>query len=85
MLLLTDGRVLVHSEPNCGGCISNYNHWYTLTPDNTGSYINGTWKQVTSLRVATIRCSLVLPSSPMAKWWCKAGNTIAREAAITSF
>lgn len=49
MLLLTDGRVLVHSEPNCGGCVGNYNNWYTLTPDNTGSYINGTWKQVASL------------------------------------
>jgi len=49
MLLLTDGRVLVHSEPNCGGCTGNYSNWYTLTPDNTGSYINGTWTQVASL------------------------------------
>jgi hypothetical protein len=49
MLLLTDGRVLVHSEPNCGGCIGNYSNWYTLTPTNTGSYINGIWKQVASL------------------------------------
>jgi hypothetical protein len=49
MLLLTDGRVLVHSEPNCSGCVGNYQNWYTLTPDNTGSYINGTWTQVASL------------------------------------
>jgi hypothetical protein len=49
MLLLTDGRVLVHSEPNCSGCTGNYQSWYTLTPDNTGSYINGTWAQVASL------------------------------------
>ena len=49
MLLLTDGRVLVHSEPNCSGCKGNYSNWYTLTPDNTGSYINGTWTQVASL------------------------------------
>ena len=49
MLLLTDGRVLVHSEPNCTGCIGNYSHWYTLTPDNKGSYVNGTWRQVASL------------------------------------
>jgi hypothetical protein len=48
MLLLTDGRVLVHSEPNCSGCTGDYNDWYTLTPDNTGSYVNGTWKQVAS-------------------------------------
>lgn len=49
MFLLTDGRVLVHSEPNCNGCTGNYSNWYTLTPDNTGSYVNGTWKQVASL------------------------------------
>ncbi len=52
MLLLTDGRVLVHEEPNCSGsgCVGNsYSAWYTLTPDITGSYINGTWTQVASL------------------------------------
>ena len=49
MLLLTDGRVLVHSEPNCFGCTGNYSHWYTLTPDANGSYLNGTWTQVASL------------------------------------
>ena len=43
LLLLTDGRVLVHSEPNCSGCTGNYNNWYTLTPDVNGSYVNGTW------------------------------------------
>ncbi|MBS1703456.1 MAG: hypothetical protein JST12_17465 [Armatimonadetes bacterium] len=40
-LLLTDGRVMVHS-------ISS-NQWWTLTPDSTGSYINGTWKQIASM------------------------------------
>lgn len=49
MLLLTDGRVLVHSEPNCSGCTGKYSDWYTLTPDNTGSYVNGTWLKVASL------------------------------------
>ncbi|HTU43204.1 MAG TPA: Ig-like domain-containing protein [Candidatus Aquilonibacter sp.] len=52
MLLLTDGRVLVHEEPNCSGkgCVgTNYGAWYTLTPDQTGSYINGTWTEVASL------------------------------------
>ena len=34
-LLLTDGTVLVHAT-----CTPN---WYKLTPDNTGSYIHGTW------------------------------------------
>lgn len=43
MLLLTDGRVLAHAEQ------SNAQNWYTLTPDSSGSYINGTWKKVGSL------------------------------------
>jgi hypothetical protein len=34
-VLLTDGSVLVHQS-----CTPN---WYKLTPDNTGSYISGTW------------------------------------------
>ncbi len=53
MLLLTDGRVLVHEEPNCNpgtGCVgNNYGVWYTLTPDINGSYVNGTWTQVATL------------------------------------
>jgi hypothetical protein len=35
--LLTDGTVLMHEEQD-----SNYHTWYKLTPDNTGSYVNGT-------------------------------------------
>ena len=40
-LLLTDGTVMVHqySSPN----------WWRLTPDNTGSYLNGTWSQLASM------------------------------------
>jgi len=40
--LLTDGRVLVEDAT-----LTNV-AWWTLTPDNTGSYINGTWTQVAS-------------------------------------
>ena len=43
MLLLTDGRVMVHEEQ------SNDQNWYTLTPDNTGSYVNGTWKKLATM------------------------------------
>ena len=53
MLLLTDGRVLVHEEPNCNpgsGCVGkDYGAWYTLTPDKSGSYVNGTWTKVAEL------------------------------------
>jgi hypothetical protein len=43
--LLTDGTVLLHDEfdNNPGG------DWYKLTPDKSGSYLNGTIKQVASL------------------------------------
>src|SRR5207248_11214057 len=44
MLRLTDGTVLVHSEPNCLTCTStDYSSWYKLMPDSHGSYVNGTW------------------------------------------
>ncbi len=52
MLLLTDGRVLLHEEPNCSGSTckgKDYTAWYTLTPDTNGSYTNGTFTQVASL------------------------------------
>jgi Kelch motif len=39
--VLTDGTVLAQA--------SNVPYWYKLTPDNSGSYINGTWTQVASL------------------------------------
>lgn len=39
--LLTDGTVLVQ-----GG---NLTDWYKLTPDASGSYVNGTWSQVASI------------------------------------
>ncbi len=43
LALLTDGTVLIHEEQD------NFpQKWYKLTPDNTGSYINGTIKQIAS-------------------------------------
>jgi len=40
-LLMNDGTVLVHDS-----CASD---WWKLTPDNTGSYVNGTWSQAASM------------------------------------
>jgi hypothetical protein len=40
-LLLTNGTVMVQDF-----CTSN---WFSLTPDNTGSYINGTWTKLGSM------------------------------------
>jgi hypothetical protein len=38
---LTDGTVMAQG--------SNCSDWWKLTPDNTGSYVNGTWTQLASL------------------------------------
>ena len=40
-LLLTDGTVIAHEA--CGPT------WWRLTPDQFGSYVNGTWKRIASL------------------------------------
>ena len=40
-ILMTDGTVILH--------VSCDSRWYKLTPDNLGSYINGTWSQIASL------------------------------------
>jgi hypothetical protein len=40
-LLLTDGTVMVHEYSGL--------HWWKLTPDSNGSYVNGTWSQQASL------------------------------------
>src|SRR5690242_21591137 len=44
MIQLRDGRILVHEEQN-----GNSRNWHILTPDSTGSYINGTWSSGGSL------------------------------------
>jgi hypothetical protein len=37
-ILLSDGTVLVQD--------AGYNDWYRLTPDQNGSYVNGTWSKI---------------------------------------
>jgi hypothetical protein len=41
-LLLTDGTIMVQD--------TNASDWWRLIPDNTGSYVNGTWKKAASLK-----------------------------------
>lgn len=56
-LLLTDGTVIAQGQLS--------QHWYKLTPDNTGSYINGTWSQIADLPTGyapLYYASVVLPS-----------------------
>jgi hypothetical protein len=45
-LLLTDGTVILQEIHTDG---SGTGVWYRLTPDNTGSYVNGTWSQIASM------------------------------------
>lgn len=46
MFLLTDGTVMVQDlGPNAGGSPN----WWRLTPDSTGSYVDGTWSQLASM------------------------------------
>ncbi len=40
-LLLTDGTIMVHQYSS--------QKWWRLTPDNTGSYLNGTWSTIASM------------------------------------
>src|SRR5579872_1259616 len=44
MILLSDGRVL--AKTSAGGIDRYGNVWDVLTPDSTGSYINGTWSSI---------------------------------------
>lgn len=51
MLLLTDGSVIAHEEEDgiySDGLLAT-TAWYRLTPDNTGSYVNGTWSRIADL------------------------------------
>lgn len=41
MILLTDGRVMVQEEATA--------HWHALTPDDNGSYTNGTWSALADM------------------------------------
>jgi hypothetical protein len=43
MLLLTDGTVMCNDE---GSGFAGSPHWWKLTPDASGNYINGTWTQL---------------------------------------
>jgi len=46
MLQLSDGTIMVQDQGTCGCGGGN---WWRLTPDKTGSYVNGTWSQLASM------------------------------------
>jgi len=67
MLLESDGTVLVHDEPD-DNTTGGTNAWYKLTPDASGSYIDGTWSQIASMPAAYTPlyfASAILPDGRM--------------------
>jgi hypothetical protein len=46
VFLMTDGTVVAQDEGSCG---CGAGDWWSLTPDKTGSYVKGTWKQLASM------------------------------------
>jgi hypothetical protein len=59
-ILLTDGTVLFQD--------TGFPDWWKLTPDKTGSYVNGTWSQIASLPASyspLYHSSAVLPDGRM--------------------
>ena len=48
-LVLTDGTIMVEDYGPSQGGSSN---WWSLTPDNTGSYVNGTWTPRASMQAS---------------------------------
>ena len=57
MLLLSDGTVMAN-----GGSDSASKDWYRLTPDATGSYVNGTWTTLSPMSLERLFYTLdVLP------------------------
>ena len=95
MMLLTDGRVLIHEEPNCNGSTckgKDYTAWYTLTPDINGSYVNGTWTQVASLPggyAPLYFASAVLPDGKVSiqggEYQCPGGSCTATWQSLGAF
>jgi hypothetical protein len=67
MLLESDGTVLVHNEPD-NNTTGGTNQWWKLTPDSSGSYIDGTWSQIASMPASYTPlyfASAVLPDGRM--------------------
>jgi hypothetical protein len=50
MMLLPNGTVMAQG----GGGDNTSNRWYNLTPDSSGSYATGTWKQLVSMHTARL-------------------------------
>src|SRR6516165_7567234 len=67
MILLSDGTVMVQNYSNPA-----YQGWMRLTPDATGSYINGTWSLLAPM--STPRLYFASEVLPNGKVWVLGGE-----------
>lgn len=75
MLLLTDGTVMVHD-------FSQNSAWMRLSPDATGSYVNGTWSTLKPMNTARLYfASHVLPNGNV---WVLGGEYVNGNEAWTN-
>ena len=75
MMLLSDGTVAANGFYD--------NTWYRLTPDSTGSYVNGTWSQLASMNYSRLYFqSDMLPSGKIYVSGGEYGNAPAGSAEI---
>ena len=66
MLLLPDGTVMAQTADRA--------HWMTLTPDQQGSYINGTWAMTSSNVMSKPRLYFASQVLPSGKVWVLGGE-----------
>ncbi len=85
MLLLTDGSVLCHDEPNSGG-VTATRHWWRLVPDAQGSYRNGTWHRVADSAWAPLyfACTMLRDGRVFIAGGEYDGNTVQAEVATAA-
>jgi len=57
MILLTNGTVMCLTSDSSGMVSQDGNTWDLLTPDSTGSYLNGTWTQLPPMHDTRLYCS----------------------------
>ncbi len=64
---MTDGTALVQGSRQVvnghGSPTGSLSHWFKLTPDNTGSYLNGTWSRVADA-ITYVKPGKIVPYEP---------------------
>ncbi|HTU76053.1 MAG TPA: hypothetical protein VMG38_21250 [Trebonia sp.] len=83
MLLESDGTVLVHNEPD-NNTTGGTTDWWKLTPDASGSYIDGTWSQVAPMPAGYTPLYFASAILPDGRMIVEGGEYIGENAAWSS-